>query len=423
MMALASFFGAAAAQGGEVEGFDARAERIVASPTFQAAVASFERDFDRFVLDLITLTEIPAPPFRTGARANAYLPMMIEAGLHRATLDDGGNVIALWRGGAGLPFIVVEARFDTVFPAGTDVKVKRSGTRLQAPGVADNARGLAFLLAAVRAMRAANFQPSTDILFFGNVGEGGTDSLSGMRYFFSEGEWRARVQRFIALDGADNDRITNGAPGSLRFRVTFKGSGGRGGSAPGQRSPASAMSQAIANLGKLMGPKHPRVSYHVAVVPGGTSTGPKPSEATMEVELSSTSPEELKDAGAQVQRLVREAAAGENNARATGPGSISADIALIGSRPGGVTPADSPLLRQVAATMKQFDKVPVWQTGSTEANIPISLGIPAFSMATQSANRSGRVHTLEEWTDVEKAAAVKDFSLAFAILLTLFDLP
>lgn len=428
MVALAFLFGVATAQSASDEGnaFEARAQQLVASPVFKAAVAAFERDFDRFARDLVTLAKIPAPPLGKDARANAYSSLMIEAGLDRATLDGIGNVIALWRGvGGGVPFVAVGVPLDTVLPAGTDAKGKRGGTTLLAPGVGDNAPGLAFLLAAVRAMRAAEIQPSSDIMFLGIVGEEGKGDRRGLRYFFNEGEWRDRISRFIVIDGAANDVITNGAPGSLRYRVTFKGAGGPSAGALGQvnSSFATAMGNAITNLSKVVLPKQPRVSYSVGVVSGGTSGNSNPSEAAMEVELRATSPEELKAIDAQFQRIVRESVADENKARAKTDGSISADVKLIGSRPAGVTPADSPLLQQVTATMKRFGKVPVWQTGSTDANIALSRGIPAFAMATQSANRGGRAPSLDPWTEAEKAAAVKDFALALAILLTVVDLP
>jgi len=424
-VALAFLGGGTAAQSASDprNDYEVRAQQLVASRVFKAAVASFERDFDRFVSDLIALTEIPAPPNGEEARAYAYLAFMVEAGLHRATVDDFGNAVAIWRGGRSAPLVAVGAHLNTVFPAGTNVKVKRDGTTLRAPGVGDNARGLAFLLAAVRAMRAADIHTATDILFIGTVGEEGTGDRRGMRYFFTDNEWRARVERFIAIDGSANDVIINGAEGSLRYRVTFKGAGEPAGGASGHASPALArpMGKVSTNLAKIVGPMRPRVSYSVGAHPGATAANSNPFETTMEVELRSTSPEELKDADAQFQRIVREAVADENQAQAATGGSIRVDVNLIESRSAGVTPADSPVLRQVAATMKQFGKVPVWGTGRTDANIPISLGVPAFAMATQSANHGGGAHSLDEWTDVEKKAAVKDFALALAILLTVVD--
>jgi acetylornithine deacetylase/succinyl-diaminopimelate desuccinylase-like protein len=264
---------------------------------------------------------------------------------------------------------------------------------------------------------------NSDILFIGNVGEEGPGDLRGVRYLFGKSPWRDRIKRFITVDGRSNDLITNGALGSRRYRVTFKGPGGHSWGAFGQASPAFALGNAIAKLSKVVVPKQPKVSYNVGVISGGTSVNSIPFEVAMEVDMRSTSRDELAKIDAQFLKIVEEAVVEENAARLTTFGKLTADVKLIGERPSGVTPPESPLLRQVAATMKTFEKVPVWETSSTDANIPISLGIPAFAMASQSANRSGRAHSLDEWTDVEKTTAVKDFGLALAVLLSVADLP
>jgi tripeptide aminopeptidase len=395
----------------------------VTSPAYKAAVAAFDRDFDRFVNDLVTLTEIPAPPFGEQRRATAYLKMLKEAGLENVEMDAEGNVLGLWRGRGGAPLLAVAAHLDTVFPEGTDVTVKRAGPTLRAPGIGDDTRGLAFLLAVNRAMRAANVHTMGDILFIGNVGEEGQGDLRGTRYLFGKGPWKDKIKRFITIDGRSNDSITNGALGSIRYRVTFKGPGGHSWGAFGQVSPAFAMGNAMTKLGKLQVPKNPKVSYNVGVVSGGTSVNSIPFEVAMEVDMRSVSPAELKKVDAEFHRIIEEAVAEENAARKTTFGQITAELKMIGERPSGVTAPETPELRQVVATMRAFDKVPLWETSSTDANIPISLGIPAFAMASQSANRGGRSHSLDEWTDVEKSPAVKDFSLALAIILSIADAP
>jgi tripeptide aminopeptidase len=404
---------------------DLRAQQLVGSAEFQAAVAAFERDHERFVRELIFLNEIPAPPFKEQARAEAYAKLLREVGLSDVQIDAEGNAMGLWRGkgGASAPLLAVAAHLDTVFPEGTDVTVKRNGTRLMAPGIGDDTRGLAFLLAAIRAMKSAGVATQSDILFVGNVGEEGQGDLRGTRYLFQKGPWKDRIKRFITVDGANNDLITNGALGSKRYRVTFKGPGGHSWGAFGQVSPAFALGNAIARLGRVAVPKQPKVSYNVGVVSGGTSVNSIPFEVAMEVDMRSVSPEELVKIDREFLRLVEESVAEENATRSTTFGRITTDVKLIGERPSGITAPDSLLLRQVAATMKRFDKVPVWNTSSTDANIPISLGIPAFALASQSANRIGRSHSLDEWTDVEKTAAVKDFGLALAILLSVANLP
>jgi len=402
---------------------DTRAQQLVASPAYQAAVAAFDRDFERFVNELIFLTEIPAPPFAEQKRAEAYARLLREVGLENVEIDAEGNALGLWRGRGGAPLLAVAAHLDTVFPAETNVTVKRVGTTLRAPGIGDDTRGLAFLLAVVRAMKAANVQTAGDILFIGNVGEEGLGDLRGTRYLFGRSPWKDKIKRFVTVDGRSNDLIVNNALGSVRYKATFKGPGGHSWGAFGQASPAFAMGNAIAKLSNLVVPKKPKVSYNVGVLSGGTSVNSIPFEVSMEVDMRSVSPEELRKIDAQFKRLVEEAVAEENAARATTFGKISAELKKIGERPSGATPTDSPVLKQVAATMKTFDKVPVWETSSTDANIPISLGIPAFAMASQSGTKSGRSHSLDEWTDVEKSTAVKDFSLALAVLISVADTP
>jgi tripeptide aminopeptidase len=411
---------ARAAESGD---FDRRSRELIASPAFQAAVQAFDRDYDRFVAELISLTEIPAPPFGEKARGEAFAQLLRAAGFKDVQTDAEGNVLALRAGRGAAPLLAVAAHLDTVFPLETNVKVKRVGTTLRAPGVGDDGRGLAFLLAAARALNAAGLQTAGDVLFVGNVGEEGPGDLRGIRHLFKAEPWAGRIKRFITVDGLSNDLVTNSALGSVRYRVTFKGPGGHSWSAFGQVNPAFALGDAMARLGRLQVPKQPRVSYNVGVIAGGTSVNSIPNEVSMEVDMRSVSPAELAKIDAQLKDIVRDAVAAENAARSTQFGAITADLKRIGERPSGTLTPDSPVLQQVTATMKAFDKVPVWQASSTDANIPISLGIPAFAMAPLSGDRTGRAHSLDEWTDIEKTTAVKDFSLALAILLTVADLP
>ena len=404
---------------------NALARNVVGDPRFRAAVGAFDRDFERFVNELIQLTEIPAPPFGEGPRAQAYLAMLKDAGLENVEMDAEGNVMGLRRGksGGAVPLLAVAAHLDTVFPAGTDVKVKRSGTRLVAPGIGDDTRGLAFLLALIRAMRDGKVETAGDILFIGNVGEEGPGDLRGVRYLFTQGPWKDKIKRFITVDGANLDIVTNSGLGSLRYRVTFKGPGGHSWGAFGNVSPAFAMGEAIARLGQLVVPKKPKVSYNVGIVSGGTSVNSIPFETAMEIDMRAVDPVALKEIDAKFKAIVAAAVETENATRSTANGKITADIKLIGDRPSGTTPPDSPVLRQIAATMGVFDKVPVWETSSTDANMPISLGIPAFAVARNSGNKGGRGHSLDEWTDVEKTQAVKDFELAAAMILRIEELP
>jgi len=401
------------------------AQRVVSDPKFRAAVASFDQNYDRYVADLIKLTEIPAPPFGEAPRGKAYLAMLKELGLEDVQQDPEGNLMGLWRGKAGsvVPLLAVAAHLDTVFPEGTDVKVKRSGTRLMAPGIGDDTRGLANLLAVVRAMRDAKIETSGDILFIGNVGEEGPGDLRGVRYLFSKSPWKDRIKRFITIDGENLDVVANGGIGSLRYKVTFKGPGGHSWGAFGTVSPAFAMGDAMARMGELKVPKSPKVSYNVGIVSGGTSVNSIPFEVAMEVDMRAVDPVALKDVDAKFKKIVADAVDKENATRSTANGKITAEFKLIGERPSGTLSPDSPVLKQLVATMGVFDKVPVWQSSSTDANIPISLGIPAFALGRNSGAKSGRTHSLDEWVDVEKTQVVKDLELTAAVILSLAELP
>ncbi len=406
-------------------GAEVRARQVISDPRFRAMVGVYERDHERFVAELIKLTEIPAPPFGEEPRAQAYLAMLREAGLENCERDAEGNVMGLWRGRSrgAVPLLAVAAHLDTVFPEGTDVRVKRSGTRLVAPGIGDDTRGLALLLALIRAMREARVETAADILFIGNVGEEGPGDLRGVRYLFTKGPWKDRIKRFITVDGGNLDIVTNSGLGSLRYKVTFKGPGGHSWGAFGNVSPAFAMGDAIARLGQLKVPKSPKVSYNVGVVSGGTSVNSIPFETAMEIDMRAVDPAALKDIDGKFKQIVADAVAAENSARSTANGRITADIKLIGDRPSGTTAPGTPELQQIAATMRAYDKTPLWETNSTDANIPISLGIPAFAIARNSGHKGGRGHSLDEWTDVEKTQAVKDFEITAAMILSIAELP
>lgn len=421
---LVLLLGLATLRGAELrETEEARVRRVLGNPAFERMVAVFERDFERYVDEIVLLTEIPAPPFGEMPRAEAFLRMLRETGLEDCEIDAEGNAMGRWRGRGGAPLTAVTAHLDTVFPAGTDVTVKRVGTTLRAPGVGDDTRSLAFLLAFLRAMREAGVTTAGDLLIVGNVGEEGPGNLRGVRFLFEHGRWKDSIKRFVTVDGRSNDFIVNGALGSNRYRVVFKGPGGHSWGSFGQASPAFALGNAMVKLGKLVVPKQPKVSYNIGMVSGGTSVNSIPFEVAMEVDLRSVAADELRKVDAQFKRLVAEAVAEENATRATTFGKIVVEIQPMGERPSGLVAVDSPLLKQVTATMKAFDKIPLWETGSTDANLPISRGIPSFAMAAHSGNRAARAHSLDEWIDVEKAPAVKDFRLAAALLLSVAELP
>jgi tripeptide aminopeptidase len=407
--------GAAAAQSR-----DGAVQKIIASTQFKTAATFLDGDYDRFVRELITLTEIPAPPFKEQKRAASYLEMLRDLGLSDVEKDEEGNVMGLRKGTGGGPMLAVLAHLDTVFPEGTDVKVKRSGTRLMAPGVGDDTRALALLLTVVRAMNAAKFETASDILFAGNVGEEGEGDLRGVKYLLQKGKYKGRIQRFISIDGGDQGSITNGALGSKRYHVTFKGPGGHSYGAFGLVSPAFAMGNAMTKFSRLVVPRSPKTTFNVGVVSGGTSVNSIPVEMSMDVDMRSESPEELRKLVESFQRVVREAVDEENKTRSTAEGRIVADVKLIGDRPPGETALSSSLVEITTAAVKAYGLKPTYNISSTDSNIPISMGVEAVTIGR---GPGGRSHSLDEWTDVEKKSAVQAAEVALAIVLGAANAP
>ena len=393
---------------------------LLQTASFKKASAFIDGDYDRFVRELVTLTEIPAPPFKEGTKAKAFSGMLRDVGLSDVELDAEGNVLGL-RKGKGRGLLAVLAHLDTVFPEGTDVKVKRDGTKLLAPGVSDDSRGLAVMLAAIRAMSAAGIETDADLLFVGNVGEEGEGDLRGVRYLFDKGKYKDQITAFLSIDGTSDGtgdgRIVNGALGSKRYRVTFKGPGGHSYNAFGLVSPAFAMADAIHRLGTLKVPERPKTTFNVGVVSGGTSVNSIPVETSMDVDVRSESRAELDKLSAAFATMVRDAVEAENKTRSTAQGRLTADVQLIGDRPSGETSIESPLIQKVSATMRAFGMKPSYRIQSTDANIAISRNIPAATIGH--GGIGGRVHSLDEWTDVEKTSSVHGTTLILATIVSL----
>lgn len=393
---------------------DSRVQTIVSSAGFKAAAAIIESDHDRFVRELIALTEISAPPFKEQKRAAAYLEMLRGIGLADVEMDAEGNVMGVRKGTGNGPLLAVLAHLDTVFPEGTDVKIKRDGTKLLAPGVGDDTGGLAMVLTVMRAMDAAKLQTESDILFVGNVGEEGEGDLRGAKYLLRQGKYKDRIKLFISIDVGEQGRIINGGLGSKRYRVTFQGPGGHSYTAFGLVSPAFALGAALAKFSHLTVPDKPKTTFNVGVVGGGTSVNSIPTEMYMDVDMRSESREELNQIEKSFLDIIRDAVDEENRSRSTAQGKVRADIKLIGDRPSGETPISSFLVQTTAAAVKAFGLTPMYDIQSTDSNIPISLGIPAVTIGF---GRSGRAHALDEWFDVDKKTNVQSAEVILAVVL------
>jgi acetylornithine deacetylase/succinyl-diaminopimelate desuccinylase-like protein len=394
--------------------------RVFAHAAYRDAVAALDRGFPQFVSDVITITEIPAPPFQESARAAATLKLFRDAGLADASIDAAGNVVAL-RKGAGGPLLVIAAHLDTVFPEGTNVEVQREGSRLSAPGIGDNAQGIATLVAITRALEAAHARTTHDVLFVADVGEEATGDLRGIKYLFTASRYRQRIGEFVALDGVGDGRtIVARAVGSLRYRVMFHGPGGHSYGSFGLVSPANALAATISALSAVKVPETPRTTFNVGVVGGGTSVNSIPSSVWMDVDLRSESPAELARLDRTLQTLARKAADTENAARSVEEGPVTVTLDLLGSRPQGETPRHSRLVETASAAVRTLGLVPEFESGSTDANLPISLGIPAITI--DSGIPGGRPHSLDEWIDLDKPEALSGLQRTLLLVLSLAGL-
>lgn len=414
--AMALFPGTAANAQSTPAQADAAIQRIVKSPAFGKAAAALDAGHDRWVKDTIALTEIPAPPFREAERAKAYLAMFKERGLADARIDEVGNVLGLRKGvGGGGKLVIVSAHLDTVFPEGTDVKVRREGERLFAPGVGDDSSGLAALLSFVDAMNAGGVRTRDDILFVGTVGEEGLGDLRGVRHLFTKGGFKDRAKAFFSIDGGGLEGFTTGGAGSKRYRVTFTGPGGHSYGAFGIVNPMVAMSQAVVDFYKTPVPAGIKTTYSASVVGGGTSVNAIPQEVWMEFDMRSESAAELAKVEQGFLAILPRAVEAENAARSTREGKIAFEAKLIGDRPAGQTPATADIVRFADAAYRSEGMKAAHQAGSTDSNLPISLGIPSITLSRVATG--GRAHSPEEWIGIEKAPNVRLKKIDLATIL------
>lgn len=391
-------------------------KRITTAPAYAKAVAALDAGHDRWVRTIITLTEIPSPPFKEAARASAYRDLFAAAGLSDVEIDEEGNVLGLRQGtGKSKGLVVVSAHMDTVFPEGTPVKVRREGNKLFAPGVGDDTAGLATQLSLIEAMNAAGIRTDSDILFVGTVGEEGLGDLRGVRHLFTKGKYKDRATAFFSLDGGGTDGIVVGGAGSKRYRVTFTGPGGHSYGAFGIVNPMAAMSQAVVDLYKVTVPADPKTTFSASVVGGGTSVNAIPREVWMEVDMRSESPQALATLEKSLLAILQRAAATENAARSTRDGKITVNPKVIGDRPAGQTPRDAAIIQYATAAYANEGLPIELGSASTDANIPISLGIPAITISRVADG--GRGHSLDEWISVEKPSNLKVKRLALATIL------
>jgi tripeptide aminopeptidase len=344
----------------------------------------------------IRITEIAAPPFHEGVRAAYMKKLLTTVGL-RVEIDATGNVIGEYAG-TSPDIVMVTAHMDTVFPAGTNVNVKREGNRLFAPGISDNGTGLASLVVLARSLREMKIGTKNTILFVADVGEEGEGNLRGMRALVDA--YKKRLKYVIALDGSATEYVTTAALASRRVEIALSGPGGHSWSDFGVPNPIHALGRGIARFVAARVPESPRTSFNVGEIEGGTSVNSIPSRAVMKVDLRSESEAEL----GKLENFLRESiqsgieeemSAARDRGMAGSASMLDLKISVLGVRPAGELPENSPLLAALLAADTRLGNRSRRERSSTDANIPLSVGIPAISLGA--GGRSGGAHTIEEW--------------------------
>ena len=365
--------------------------QIAGDQRVREALQDIEAREPETIREQFRITEIPAPPFMEQERAEYYLQQLRAAGLADAYIDSEGNALAIRHGTGDGPTILIAAHLDTVFPEGTDTRVELRGGRYFAPGIGDDTRGLAALLSVIQALEDSGIETVGDIIFAGNVGEEGRGDLRGVKALFRD---FPEIDGFVSIDGVRLRRITLAGTGSRRFEFQFSGPGGHSFGAFGMASAIHAMGRAIAKISEFETPADPKTTFTVGTVDGGTSVNSIAADAVFAIDMRSNDREQLAQLEQRAKAAALEAVA-EENARWNN-GEISVEFKLIGDRPVGRTPADSPIVQAAAMA---FDEIGVpleeLSTSSTDSNVPMSLGIPAITIA--GGGNGGGAHSPDEW--------------------------
>lgn len=376
-------------------------KQILALASVRVALEHPQLIDDQSLRELVELTEIPAPPFGEEKRGLRFAEMLREAGLENVHIDEVGNVIGRRPGNGSERTVALSAHLDTVFPLETDLKIRYVGKKMYAPGIGDNTRGLVSLLSVLHSLQVAKIETEADLLFIGNVGEEGLGDLRGIKYLFREGA--DPIDALIAIDGGSSERIVFGGVGSHRYRIVIEGPGGHSWGAFGMANPHHAMGRGIARFLKkapMITSTGTKTSFNIGRMGGGTSVNSIPFESWAEVDLRSGDQEKLDQIDALLRASFTQAVMAENEARTTGQ-SLKIEFVKVGKRPAALGNAEIPLVKRAIAVTQYFGFIPSLEISSTDANLPISLGIPAITVSR--GGRSGNAHSPDEWWQNDKS--------------------
>lgn len=393
---------------------------LKANGQVKLAFDRIEKEDAETVRDMIHLTEILAPPFGEGPKGQAFAELLRQAGADSVWTDPEGNVFGLRKGTATeTGYVGLDAHLDVVFPEGTDVKVRYVGDTLKAPGIGDDTRGLAMVIRILNVMKETGIRTRKDLLFVGSVGEEGLGDLRGMKYIFNQSG--LNIDSWIAIDGGEIGRISNAGLGSKRYKVIIRGPGGHSWGAFGLANPHHALGKVIDQFSTaawvFTSGDISKTSFNVGRIGGGTSVNSIPFESWMEVDMRALDPENL----AEVEKILKttvQQAIDEYNASGV-KGKVEYELEPIGDRPSGELPSSLPLIQRTMAATASFGETPVLGRGSTNINIPVSLGIPSVCIGR--GGKGGGAHSLHEWYLNEDGAKAIQLALLIALAQAGFE--
>lgn len=355
----------------------------------RALLASID---DEVVRTQVAISEIASPTGMESRRARHVAERLTSLGLDTST-DEIGNVVGRRAGTSDLAPVVLCAHLDTVFPPDDDVIVCREGTRLVGRGIGDNARGLAAMLAIADVLERTATRTVRPLVFLATVGEEALGDLRGAKHYF-EGAGRD-THAAVIVDGPGDERVVHRAVGSRRWRVRFTGPGGHSWSAYGLPNPLNAAGSVAAMLASIPVPSEPRTTLTVSRIVGGLSINAIPGDALVEIDLRSVSQELIERLARETRAVVDTALGEENDRRARGTPSLTCTVEMIGDRPGGETAASHELVASAVEATRLAGRTAELGAASTDANVPIALGIPAIALGA--GGRGGEAHTPQEW--------------------------
>ena len=381
--------------------------RLAATPEVRSAYNWLRTQEPQLVKWQMEMARIPAPPFGESARGAWLAERFREVGLDDVRIDDVGNIFGVNPGftgsGLGQRHVALSAHIDTVFPASTPLNIRQQGSRLYGPGVSDNGAGVTAMLAIASLLRVVRLRHALPFVFIGNVGEEGEGDLRGMRHIFSTPRWKDSIAYSVVLDGAGADTIVAEALGSRRFEVIVRGPGGHSWSDFGAPNPIVILARAIDTFTTTRVPASPKTTFNIGVIRGGTSVNSIPESASMKVDIRSTSMAEMERLEQTLRLALNRAVEDETmtaemrSAVQKRPSGVNCEVVPIGNRPAGELATGARILQVMRAVDAQLNNAAHVQRASTDANIPLSLGLEAIAIG--GGGSGGGAHTLQEWFD------------------------